>query len=205
MKLTDQQEELIKARVLAHDFKIESLAEDLIDHIYCYLYEHGKEDQDFDSQLERAVHLLAPDGLNSIEDETFYLLNFKRMILMKRLIFVIGLLSTMAFCCGVIFKLFHWPGANVLLGTGTLSTLLIYIPLWTMDRFKYRMVHKSIDRWKLIIGMSAGIMMGLGTTMKALHLMGADIVFISGAFVFTLGFLPLFFLSSYRNSIKAKA
>lgn len=203
MKITEAQEDLIRQKVVAHQFQLQGLADDLIDHIYCYMHEHGREDQDFDEQLNEAIRMMAPDGLNAIENETFYLLNFKRMILMKRLLFVLGLLSTMALSSGVIFKLSHWPGANVLLGSGTIVGLLIYLPLWAFDKMKYKMVQRPLDRWKLLIGLSAGILMGLGTLMKTFHYMGAEMVFTIGAFVFIIGFLPLFFFSSYRKSIEA--
>ncbi len=203
MKISEAQEEAIRKRVTAHKFQVPGLAEDLIDHIYCYLHEHGKEKRDFETQLEEAIQLLSPEGLERIEEETIYLLNFKKMIFMKRFIFIIGLISTMAFSSGVVFKLFHWPGANFLLGAGSLVALLVYLPLWTIDRYKYRMVQKPLDRWKLVLGLISGVLVALGTVMKSLHLMGAGVVFISGAFLFVIGFLPLFFLSSYRKSIEA--
>lgn len=203
MKITPAQEDRIRKRVLEHEFQLEGLADDLIDHIYCYLHEHGKEDQDFEQSLNEALKLLAPDGLENIENETFYLLNFKKMILMKRLIYAIGLIGTMAFAAGLVFKLFYWPGANFLTGAGSIISLLIFLPLWTMDRFKYRMVQKPLDRWKLIVGLTAGILVGLGTLMKIAHLMGAGVIFISGSFLFVVGFLPLYFLSTYRKSIEA--
>jgi len=201
MKISDAQEAQIRQRLLRHDFQLEGLAEDLIDHIYCYLYEHGKEDRDFTEQLEEAIKTMAPEGLESIENETFYLLNFKKMILMKRFIYAVGLISTMAFSAGLIFKLFHWPGANALTGFGSTIALLVFLPLWAFDRFKYKMVQKPLDRWKMIIGICAGILIGLGTVMKLLHLMGAGVVFITGSFLFIVGFLPIYFLSSYRRSI----
>lgn len=202
MKLTDAHEEQIRRKVLQHHFKLDGLAEDLIDHLYCYLYEHGVATEDFDKQLDEAIKLLAPEGLSSIENETFYLLNFKRMILMKRFIFIIGLISTMAFASGVIFKIFHWPYANILLGAGGLSSLLIFLPLWAFDRLKYKMVQRPLEKWKLALGVSSGVLMGLGSIMKAMHYMGAGVTFITGGFLFVLGFLPLFFLSSYRRSIQ---
>lgn len=203
MKLKEEHEEKIRRRVLRHHFSLDRLADDLIDHLYCYLHEHGKADRDFDKQLEEAIHLMAPQGMDSIEKETFYLLNFNRMILMKRFIFVLGLLSTMAFSSGVIFKIMHWPGANVLMGAGSLVALLIFLPLWAFDRLKYRMVQKPLDKWKLALGLSSGVLLGLGSTMEALHLMGAGVTLICGAFLFIIGFLPLFFLSSYQKSIEA--
>lgn len=203
MKITAAQEERIRTRVLEHSFQLEGLADDLIDHIYCYLHEHGKENQDFEQELDEAIKLLAPDGLENIENETFYLLNFKKMILMKRLIYAIGLIGTMAFAAGLVFKLFYWPGANILTSVGSLVSLLLFLPLWAIDRFKYKMVQKPLDRWKLVLGVASGVLVGLGTLMKVAHLMGAGVIFISGSFLFVVGFLPLYFLSVYRKSIDA--
>jgi len=203
MKISEDQEEQIKERVMQHAFQLEGLADDLIDHIYCYLYEHGTEKRDFSCQLDEAIHLLAPEGLETIEDETFYLLNFKKMILMKRFIYGIGLIGAMLFSSGVIFKIFHWPGANVLLGSGVIVGLLLYLPLWAIDRNKYKMVQKPLEKWKLNLGVASGVLVGLGTMMKALHLMGAGVTLILGALIFIAGFLPVYFVSSYRKAIEA--
>ncbi len=202
MKISEAQEEQIRQAVLRHHFKLQGLAEDLIDHIYCYLYEHGVEGQDFDKQVQEAIRRLAPEGLETIENETFYLLNFKKMILMKRFIYAIGLIGAMAFAAGLVFKLFYWPYANILTMLGSVVGLLIFLPLWALDRYKYQMVKKPLERWKLILGISSGVLIGLGTLMKFLHLMGAGVIFISGSFLFVVAFLPLYFLSSYRRSIE---
>jgi hypothetical protein len=203
MKISEEEEELIRERVGQYSFKLGGLAEDLIDHLYCYLYEEGQDDDDFAEQLEIAISILAPDGLGEIENETFYLLNLKRMITMKRFMFGLGLLSAMALSTGVGFKLFEWPGANVLMGAGSLALLLVFLPLWAFDKNKYKMNKKPLERWRLILGISSSVLVGLSILFKIFHLMGAEQLFFLGALFFVVGFLPLFFFNSYKKSIEA--
>ncbi len=201
MRLTESQEEKVRTYVEAHGLKVPNLSEDLIDHLCCYLEHEGKAELDFDTQLEEAVRSIAPQGLESLERQTLFLLNATKITIMKRLFFAFGLLASMSFSAGLLFKLLHWPGANIMLFGGALVFLLIFLPFWTLDRFKFKMVKRSYDRWRLILGLAAGILFGLASIFKALHLMGAEILLVSSVFVFVLFFLPLYFFKIYRRSM----
>jgi len=52
---------------------------------------------------------------------------------MKKLAFVTGALSLSLTCIGVMFKIMHWPGANILIVVGITLMSLIFIP----SMFKY--------------------------------------------------------------------
>lgn len=201
MRLTEAQEDKVRATVEQYQFKVPGLSDDIIDHLCCYLEYEGKENQDFDSQLEEAIQKLAPHGLASLEQQTLFLLNATKIIRMKRFFFVFGLIASMAFSAGVLFKLLHWPGANVMLFGGALVFLFIFLPFWTLDRFKFKMIKKSYDRWRLISGLAAGMLFGLASIFKALHLMGAPWLLVASVFVFVVFFLPLYFFKIYRRSI----
>lgn len=201
MRLTEAQEDKVRSVVEQHHFKVPGLSDDIIDHLCCYLEYEGKDNRDFDSQLEEAIQILAPHGLASLEQQTLFLLNATKIIRMKRFFFVFGLIASMAFSAGVLFKLLHWPGANVMLFGGALVFLFIFLPFWTLDRFKFKMIKKSYDRWRLISGLAAGMLFGLASIFKALHLMGAPWLLVASVFVFVVFFLPLYFFKIYRRSI----
>lgn len=204
MQLTDEQEALIRARVLEQNFKIDILAEDIIDHLCCYLEHEGDADLDFESQLDKAIQSLAPAGLKSLERQTLYLLKARKILIMKRFLYVFGLLASIAITGGTLFKLMSWPGANKLIAVGSLTFLFVFLPFWTLDRFKFKMINKGYDRWRLISGMIAGILFGLSIVFKVLHLMGADLILVASAVVFALFFLPLYFFRIYKKSLAVK-
>lgn len=204
MRLTEEQESLVQERVLSENFHLKELADDLIDHLCCYLEQEGKEDQDFERQLEKAIETLAPEGLISLEKRTLLLLNPTKILIMKRFLFTFGLLSSIAITLGVLFKLMSWPAANMLIFGGSLTFLFIFLPFWTLDRFKFKMLSKGYDRWRLISGLSAGISFGLSLVFKTMHLMGANVLLVLSALIFALFFLPLYFFKIYKKSIKVE-
>ena len=51
---------------------------------------------------------------------------------MKKILYLIGLLSTAFTFLGSIFKIMHWPGASVMIIIGAFSFAFIFIPLFQM-------------------------------------------------------------------------
>ena len=49
---------------------------------------------------------------------------------------VIGMLSAITLCLGILFKIMHWPGANNLMNIGGGILLLIFVPLYIYNGFK---------------------------------------------------------------------
>ena len=112
-----------------------------------------------------------------------------------------GFIGSLVFTIGVTFKLLHLPGANELFVVGFIILLLVFIPLLILDRYRTEMSSMLTDRLKFIIGSISAIILGCSGLFKILHLQGANILLLIGAFVFAIGFLPLFFYSMYRKSI----
>jgi hypothetical protein len=119
---------------------------------------------------------------------------------MKKLLFVIGLISSVTLTVGVTFKLLHIQGANVLFMVGFLVLLLIFVPALAFEKYKAAASKKIYERLKIILGGASAIIVGIAGIFKLLHLMGADVLLMIGALVFIAGFLPLFFYSMYKKS-----
>jgi hypothetical protein len=114
--------------------------------------------------------------------------------------YLIGFLGSVAFALGVTFKLLHLPGANQLYIVGFLVVLLVFIPLYAIEKYKSDFSNALSERWKIILGGAASVIAGISGIFKLLHLQGADLLLLLGTFVFIVGFLPLFFYSLYKNS-----
>ena len=57
---------------------------------------------------------------------------------MKRSAFISGTLCSSLFLLGSLFKIMHWPGANVLLTLGIAGIALIAIPTMAVYQFNKR-------------------------------------------------------------------
>jgi hypothetical protein len=203
MKLTTEQVEVVSNVVETSGIRIDTLKEDLVDHLCCVIESEmtrGSK-KDFSQLLNEAMKQLAPDGLQAIERETVFLLNSKRILIMKKVMYLVGFIGALALTGGVTFKLLHMPGADQLFLIGFFVLLLIFVPLQAIDRYKVVIAKAMSEKLKLILGVIAALAAGSAGIFKLMHLPGADQLLMSGAIIFGLGFLPFFFFTMYKKSI----
>ena len=119
---------------------------------------------------------------------------------MKKLTYLIGLISSLIITVGETFLLLHLPGANKLFLIGFFMLLFVFVPLLIVDKYKgaSRILR---ERLQLILGGISSVIVGFSGVFKIMHLQGADVLLIIGALVFAVGFLPLYFYAMYRKSI----
>ena len=201
MKLTPEQEAIIQDVVNSHGLKLRSLQDDLVDHLCCVVENGLGKEKPFEQLLHEAIADLAPDGLNTIEQKTLFLLTSKRIVMMKKITYTIGFISSATLTAGVTFKLLHLPGGNELFISGFLAIFLVFVPLLAIDRYKVAISKAISDKLKFILGAVAAIITGLSGLFKLMHLQGADVLLMLGAFIFAVGFLPFLFFTMYRKSV----
>ena len=49
---------------------------------------------------------------------------------------VIGVLSAITLCFGILFKIMHWPWANILMNVGGVLLLFVFLPLYLINGFR---------------------------------------------------------------------
>lgn len=201
MKLTPEQEDLIADFVDVQGVSLPALRDDLIDHLCCVIESNLNNGKPFDQVLQAAVFDLAPNGLKDIQHQTVFLLNSKRIIAMKKLMYLIGFLGAITLTAGVTLKLLNMPWAYELFSVGFLTLLLVFVPLLAFDRYKVAISKALSERLKIILGTTAAVTTGLAGLFKLLHLQGAEVLLMLGAIVFAVGFLPFFFFTMYKKSV----
>ncbi|MEL6634103.1 MAG: hypothetical protein AAFQ83_21735, partial [Bacteroidota bacterium] len=184
MRLTPDQEQIIENLVDAQGLKIRTLRDDLIDHLCCVVESELSKGQSFEQVLENAVADLAPDGLIAIQHQTIFLLNAKRIKLMKQIMYTTGFIGAVTLTAGVTLKLLHMPFASELFIVGFLTLFLIFIPLIAFDRYKVALSQTLSVRLKIISGAVASGIVGLSGLFKLMHLQGADVLLMLGVVVF---------------------
>lgn len=201
MKLTPEQENFVYEYVETKKIGNKLLKNDLIDHLFCVIEIQLEKGSSFNIAFDRALNQLAPNGLEEIEKETIYLLNNNRIIIMKQFMYFVGFLGALALTAGITFKLLSLPFGYELFATGFLILFLIFIPLYSFDRYKITIAKNLSQRIKIILGVIASLITGLAGLFKVLHLQGADLLLMLGAFIFTVGFLPFLFFTMYKKSV----
>jgi hypothetical protein len=201
MKLTTEQVDHIRGVINQSNISIDTLRDDLLDHLCCVVEINMTKGEDFEIAFEKALHDFAPDGLEEIQHQTLFLLNSTKIIIMKKLMYTIGFIGAIALTAGVLFTLLRLPGSNQLFMVGYLTLFLIFIPLSAIDRYKVALAKASTERTQIILGVVSAVIGGLAGLFKLMHLQGADLLLLTGALVFALGFLPFFFFTMYKKSV----
>ncbi|WP_299606683.1 hypothetical protein [uncultured Aquimarina sp.] len=201
MRLDEEQEKRIEEFVDKQDFRLVSLRDDILDHLCCVVESDLRAGKTFDQSLKDAVFDLAPNGLIDLEKKTFFLLNSKRIIMMKKLMYLIGFIGSLMLTTGIVFKLLWYPGANMLLMTGFLVLLLIFVPMVTIDKYKVTIAKNLSERLKIILGCVSAVVVGLAGLFKVMHWMGAEVLLLAGGLIFAVGYLPFLFFTMYKKSL----
>ena len=201
MKLSQEQLAVIRHRIQKSDITIKTLQDDLLDHLCCVVEKKMDNGNDFDTALQEALVELAPHGLDTIQLQTFYLLRSPKIIFMKKIMYLIGLITAGAISLGWLFTVLGWPGGYELFNYGFLGFVLLFIPLLAIDRYRVTLKKALSEKLKILIGSVSGIIVGIAFVFKFLHLQGADIVLLVGILMFTFGFLPFLFFSMYKKAV----
>ncbi|MCK8522017.1 hypothetical protein M0D21_10590 [Aquimarina sp. D1M17] len=201
MRLNEEQLYSIQHFVDSQGLKHKDLRDDILDHLCCAVDSELRRGKPFKQSFDEAIKELAPNGLIDLERKTFFLLNYKRIIMMKKLMYLIGFIGSFSLTIGVTFKLLLYPGANLFFMIGFITLLLVFVPMLTFDMYKVTIARAFSERLKIILGCVAAIITGFAGVFKLLELQGVSILLLAGAFVFAVGFLPFLFFTMYKKSI----
>ena len=201
MNLSEEQLKIIRTVVEQSNIRIQTLGEDLIDHLCCAVEQRMEISKDFEAALKGALADLAPQGLNNIEQETVYLLNFNKNTHMKKLMYFVGLLTAMSMSMGFMFRIFQWRGGLALLNYGIYGFVFFFVPMVTIHYFKTHPNHSISDKLRNVLGLLSGVIAGSGIAMKFSGITRADELILIGALLFSFFFLPLLFFNLYKKAV----
>ncbi len=116
---------------------------------------------------------------------------------MKKIIYLIGLLSAMAFCTGWTFGVLHLPGAFKLSIGGAIGFGLIFTPMLALEIYRDSSERSQVEKVKFALGISASLIAALSAILEYSHFQGAGVLLAIATALFVIGFLPLHFRSLY--------
>ena len=109
---------------------------------------------------------------------------------MKKIMYAIGLITSISMTMGLTFKILHMPGADELFNLGFFGFTLVFLPMITVDRYKQNL-HKALsERLRLILGFLSAVLIGFSVLFKIFHRPNADVMLLIGITIFSFGFLP---------------
>ncbi len=196
-KITDTQIDLILNDISARGVEMESLQQNLLDHICCIIEKDLEENGDFESFYQKTIKTFYKDALWEIEEETIQLLTFKNYYTMKKIMIGSGIFSAITMIIGMLFKIMHWQGTSLIIVLGIFSSSLIFLPLM----FTLKVKEKQSTKEKLVLALATvlGILISISILFKVMHWPGANIM--GGTFlaVATFVYIPVYFFTGIRN------
>lgn len=196
-QLSDQQIDYIFNDISARGVEMESLQQNMVDHVCCIIERDLEENGDFGSFYEKTIRSFYKDALWEIEEETLQLLIFKNYYTMKKIMIVSGMISVFGFIAGSIFKIMHWPGANILMIFPILLMCFAFLPILFVLKVKEK--NETRDKVTLGIGTSLGILFCLSVLFKMMHWPGANTLNLLVILLLLFVFIPAYFFTGIRN------
>ncbi|MFT4786346.1 MAG: hypothetical protein ACI8QD_000185 [Cyclobacteriaceae bacterium] len=187
--------------VQSSSIKDQGLKDDLIDHLSCLIEIEMKGGTSFEHAYAAAFQQTAPNGLHEIQKETIFLLNYHKIMGMKRLMYASGYLFALTWIVGIFFKIMHLPAAMTLMFVGGSGLAFVFLPLVLINRFKRSAFKVMSEKLKWILGSLSIMLLMLSSWMKLAHLQGAAVMLGLSFLLFGFGFLPFLFFRMYKRSV----
>ena len=196
-RISDQQIDYILNDIGARGVEMESLQQNLLDHICCVIENNLEANGDFESFYKKTIQTFYKDALWEIEEETILLLTFKNYYTMKKIMIISGTFSAIVMSIGILFKFMHWPGASACIVLGIVISSLVFLPLL----FTLKAKEKQNIKDKLILGLAtiSGILISLAILFKIMHWPGANMMGTTFVIIMLALYIPLSFFSGIKN------
>ena len=195
-ELTEFQVDLIDAYIKENGVAQNELQEDLLDHLCTSVETQLQQGKSFEEAFQHTITLFGPGGLKQVQTETFELLT-EMNVTMKKVTFGFGLTSTFLLLAGTIFKLMHWPGANIMFMLGAVILALIYLPLILRHKLKESPSNETLLHVSGFIGLA---LTTVGSLFKIMHWPGAAVMLMLGMGTLAFLYVPIYFFKKYKTS-----
>ncbi|HYC84889.1 MAG TPA: hypothetical protein VEB86_06690 [Chryseosolibacter sp.] len=190
---------MIRAAIDDEKVTIQTLKDDLLDHLCCLTEEKMSHGVSFENAVKEGLRELAPQGMIEIEQETILLLNFNKIVIMKKITFVLGATCTVALTTGLILGLMKMPIGHMIFGLAVFAFLLLYLPV---DAVRYfRLTKESvIEKIRYVMSTACSILLATGVMAWIMKLPGSQEIIITGLVIFLAGFLPMHLIRLYKTT-----
>ena len=200
--LTDQNIEFITQIINSSNIDSIEMKEDLIDHFCCAVEEEMKKGLNFEKSYDKAYQNICPDGFDEIQRETVFLLTFKKITAMKRLMYVSGYLSAIGITTTIFMKSGHIAGGSIVFLITSAILVFLFLPALFINLYKRELIKSLSEKLKYISGFMGVILLVSFVVFKIAHWPGSTMIFLSSVVIFNFAFLPFLFFKMYKKSVE---
>jgi hypothetical protein len=121
----------------------------------------------------------------------------------KLILFISAFIAGVAFIVGMLFKIQHWPGANIAILAGLLTGAILFVPSLLFQLFGDK--EKKHKRFLYVIGALSILIYATGFWFRILHWPMASVFLMLGAFVLFFVALPWFTRIQWKSETSVNA
>jgi len=199
-KLTEEQIDFIHSDIAKRGIALESLRNDLLDHVCCIIENEYDGRTDFAIFYTEVIKRFYKSELKEIQEETMLHLTFKNYYVMKKIMIYSGAFTAFTLIIGSFFKIMHYPGAGALFALSIFTASLLFLPLNFL--LKSREEKKLLDKFIIGSGFFAFMLFSLGILFRIQHWQGAMYLWLAAFVITFLIFIPMYFVNGIRNPEK---
>lgn len=198
--VNDQQIDYILNDIRRRGVEMEDLQSNLLDHICCIIEQNLESDGNFEDFYNKTIPKFFKHELWEIEEETILLLTYKNYYTMKKAMIYGGVFSLALIAMGTAFKIFHWPGASLMLLLGFLILSFIFFP--SALYLNYSAAKKSLGT--NLLAFLGGLVLIIGVLFKVMHWPLSGVLLIWGWGILLGLLVPMLLISKLKEGLPSK-
>ena len=199
-QLADTQVHQIENDLTEEGVEMQSLLEDLVDHLCTSIEEDMSTGTDFDTAYARSRERLISGSAREIQNETTFLLHYNHLLVMRKLMFFSAFAWLFLWLISALFNMLHLQGGGQLVMISGIILGVLSLPSYILYRRQQPGEKSLIERLSIYAAAPTAVLMTLACTFKLMHWPGANALLISGLLSFAGIFLPLLFLFYYQQN-----
>lgn len=213
MSLSKEQITFISRHIEREGIENPDLRNDMLDHICCAVEANLEESSDFEEVFNQVLADFCPEqGLNAIDVEIKYVLNYK-CIVMKKIILVFAFVLSMFFFVSTLVNgiglanNYDWPFMEELAFFNQYAICLFILPLYWLHQYK-TVAQKANDGlsstwrlWMFVFGFLCAEALTNAIFFKLMQMPGGNQLFIITA-ILGMCYVPLYMYNKYRLELK---
>jgi len=197
--LSEKEIQFLSTEIEKEGLTYTELQQELLDHLCCDVEAKMDEGHEFIKAVEDVRRGMEHDCIRQIQEDTLLLIN-KKYRLMKKFMFILGMIAPSLLIIGTIFKIQHWPGAGVMIVLSLFLLGAIYLPVFVSIKIRdTRKQGKPVNKPIYIFGLVAGIVFIAGAMFKLQHWPGAGVMIALSGVVTVAVFIPILVVQAIRE------
>jgi hypothetical protein len=117
--------------------------------------------------------------------------------LTKKSTHIVGFLGTFFVSLSFLFKLMHWPGANIILVLGIVLICLVFLPMVMINRLRDK--EASLPKYVFVLALLGIIFYLAAMLFKTMHWPGASTMMIAGSVLLIFVAVPIYVFKIYKE------